>query len=178
MVETKNYKIAGCKIIGQIYESAYSQVYRAYDLDEQPIILKVLKEDALMPVRVAEYRREYSITQSLTVAGVASVRELRINHHRPALVMEDFGGESLDLLGLAGHLPLSAFLPLAISLAHTLSQIHAQQVVHKDINPSNIVFNRKTAEAKLIDFGLASILPQEITSFGCTKLVKIGRAHV
>ena len=33
--------------------------------------------------------------------------------------------------------------------------------MHKDINPSNIVFNPKTGEAKIIDFGLSTVLPRE-----------------
>lgn len=165
MADSKGYEIAGCRITCQVYESVYSQVYRAQDSDGKPIILKVLKEAFLTPVRVAEYRREYSIAQRLKLPGVANVYELRMNHHRPALVIEDFGGDSLELLGLARHMPLPVFLPLAISLSHTLSQVHSHQVVHKDINPSNIVFNPKTAQVKLIDFGLANVLAQEVTSF-------------
>lgn len=172
MVENSGYSIAGFSVDHQIYESDYSQVYRALSSAGQPIILKVLREDCLLPVRVAEYRREYRITQLLPFSGVAGVQELRMNLHRPALVIEDFGGDSLDILGLAGNLSLEVFLPLAISLARTIAQIHGRQVVHKDINPANIVFNPETNEVKLIDFGLANVLPQEVTNFVAPNLLE------
>ncbi len=182
MADHPGYEIAGCRITCQVYESVYSQVYRAQDSDGKPIVLKVLKEAFLTPIRVAEYRREYSIAQRLKLSGVANVYELKMNRHQPTLVIEDFGGDSLDLLGLTGsglagseltrQMSLPVFLPLAISLSHTLSQVHSAQVVHKDINPSNIVFNPKTAQVKLIDFGLANVLPQETASFVHPRLLE------
>ncbi|MEL7332396.1 MAG: diguanylate cyclase [Cyanobacteria bacterium J06560_2] len=54
----------------------------------------------------------------------------------------------------------------------TLSQVHSRQIVHKDINPANIVFNPDTREVKLIDFGLANVLPQETTSFVSPNLLE------
>jgi len=172
MAETSGYNIAGFSVDHQIYESEYSQVYRAHTAARQPIILKVLREDCLTPVRVAEYRREYRITQLLPLAGVAGVQALKMNLHRPTLVIEDFGGNSLDILGLAGNLSLEGFLSLAISLSQTIAQVHSRQVVHKDINPANIVLNLETNEVKLIDFGLANVLPQETTSFVSPNLLE------
>ena len=163
------YEIAGYQISCQIYESVYSQVYRGQNAAGESVILKVLKEEAVTPVRLAEYRREYSINQRILGSGVAEVFRLETNRHRPTLVIEDFGGDSLDLLRVTGKLPekmpLCVFLPMAISLARALAQVHRHNVVHKDINPANIVFNAETAEVKLIDFGLSSVLSREPARF-------------
>jgi serine/threonine protein kinase len=43
--------------------------------------------------------------------------------------------------------------------------VHTQEIIHKDINPSNLVLNPNTEELKLIDFGLATLLSQERASF-------------
>ncbi|HEY9664771.1 MAG TPA: AAA family ATPase, partial [Allocoleopsis sp.] len=51
---------------------------------------------------------------------------------------------------------ISTFLPLAINLISILGEIHAAGVVHKDINPGNIVLNVETGVVKIIDFGIAT----------------------
>ncbi|MHC0068314.1 AAA family ATPase, partial [Nostoc sp. UIC 10890] len=53
-------------------------------------------------------------------------------------------------------MPLSTFLGLAISLTDILGKIHAANIIHKDINPGNIVFNLDTGVVKIIDFGIAT----------------------
>ncbi len=58
-------------------------------------------------------------------------------------------------------LSIKAFFPIALQIAEALSQIHAANIIHKDINPANIVWNQKTNQLKIIDFGIASRLPHE-----------------
>ncbi|WP_347242421.1 serine/threonine-protein kinase [Nostoc sp. FACHB-888] len=76
------------------------------------------------------------------------------------ILLEDFGGESLErwIQQRPDFCPmsLSAFLSLAIKLTGILGRIHAAGVIHKDINPSNIVFNLDTGVVKFIDFGIAT----------------------
>ncbi|MEP0873779.1 AAA family ATPase [Trichocoleus desertorum AS-A10] len=45
---------------------------------------------------------------------------------------------------------------MAIAITDTLGKIHAAHVIHKDINPGNIVFNPRTGVVKIIDFGIAT----------------------
>ncbi|NER99836.1 MAG: hypothetical protein F6J86_39530, partial [Symploca sp. SIO1B1] len=57
----KNYQIAQ-----KIYESANSLVYRGtLQSDNQPVILKILKENYPSPSELNRYKQEYKITQSL-----------------------------------------------------------------------------------------------------------------
>jgi serine/threonine protein kinase len=44
-------------------------------------------------------------------------------------------------------LTLAEFLPIAIAITDSLSHIHAANIIHKDINPSNIVLNPETGIA-------------------------------
>ena len=39
--------------------------------------------------------------------------------------------------------------------------MHQQHVIHKDVNPSNIVWNPQTGQIKLIDFGISTALTRE-----------------
>ena len=77
------------------------------------------------------------------------------------MVLEDFGGESLAQSLQAGRFSLADVLSLAIQIADVVGQVHRQQVIHKDVNPSNLVWSQTTGQLKLIDFGIAVRLTQE-----------------
>jgi len=78
-----------------------------------------------------------------------------------ALILEDVGGQSLKSFTASRTLSLREFLDIAIPLVETLSELHQNNVIHKNINPVNIIINRKTAEVRLTDFSIATVLPQE-----------------
>ena len=59
-----------------------------------------------------------------------------------------------------GGMTTEAFLRLAIPLARTLGEIHDAEVIHKDLNPSNIVVDLALTTVKVTDFGIASRLPR------------------
>ncbi len=145
-----------------IYESANSLVYRAIrEEDNQPIILKVLKEDYPTPQELARYRTEYEITKSLNLAGVVKAYDLQKYQNTLVMLLEDFGGESLRIWMQQCSFTLEEFLKIAIASTETLGQIHAANIIHKDINPSNIVFNPATGQLKIIDFGISTKLTRE-----------------
>ena len=66
---------------------------------------------------------------------------------------------------LAGTLTPGDFLTLAIQITAILAGVHQHQVIHKDINPSNIVLNPQTGQVKLIDFGISTRLAHETATF-------------
>ncbi len=77
---------------------------------------------------------------------------------RAVLVLEDPGGEPLDLR-LDRPLKVGQFLPLAISAAAALGQAHARGLVHKDVKPANL-FVDLAGKVRLTGFGIASRLPR------------------
>jgi len=154
--------IPNYKIITQIYETANSVVYRGIRReDNHPVILKRLKEDYPTQEKLNHYRQEYEITQSLNLAGVITIYGLEKYQNTLFLVLEDFGGESLKHWMRQRRLTVKDFLSLAVAMADSLGHIHAANLIHKDINPSNLVWNPQTNQLKLIDFGIASRLPRE-----------------
>ena len=50
---------------------------------------------------------------------------------------------------------------MGINLAQILGELHAQQIIHKDIKPHNILIDPDSGEAKLIDFSISSRLDKE-----------------
>lgn len=154
--------LTGVSVIALIYESTNSLVYRAIrESDNQPIILKVLKENYPTPQELARYRTEYEITKSLNLTGVVKVYDLQKYQNTLVMFLEDFGGESLKVWMQQRSLTLEEFLKIAIATTETLGQIHAANIIHKDINPSNLVYNPATGQLKIIDFGISTKLTRE-----------------
>jgi len=136
-------------------------VYRAHIKDDETsVILKVLRAVPAPAPEVARFRREYEFTHSLNLPCVVGCHEIRTGGDRNFMVLEDFGGQSLNRLAV-GRIDLSTFLEIAHASSAALATIHERNVVHGNLCPSNIVFNIHTGQLKLIDFGCAVDLWEE-----------------
>ncbi|MFN6498647.1 MAG: AAA family ATPase [Nostoc sp. DedQUE01] len=152
---------AGVAIQSKIYESSASLVYRGIRVqDNLAVVVKILKQDYPSPQELTRYRQEYEITRFLNLEGVVKAYSQQEYQRTLVILLEDFGGESLEQWKhkRTGFfpMPLTTFLPLAIALTDILGKIHAANVIHKDINPGNIVLNPDTGVVKIIDFGIAT----------------------
>jgi predicted ATPase/signal transduction histidine kinase/CheY-like chemotaxis protein/tRNA A-37 threonylcarbamoyl transferase component Bud32 len=166
-------------IASKIYESANSLVYRGIlKENRQPLILKLLKEDYPTPAELYRYQQEYEITRSLNLEGAIKAYELRKYQNTQVMLLEDFGGESLKNLLPDRPFSLPEFLPLAIQIADALGKVHQNKVIHKDINPSNIVLNSQTGQLKIIDFGLSTLLSQENPSLTSPNVLEGTLAYI
>jgi len=151
--------LSGYQILTHLYESANSIVYRGIRAaDNQAVIIKVLKQDYPTPAELARYQQEYEITQHLNLDSVVKAYSLELYQNTLVMILEDFGGSSLRMLMDERTFTLSEFLQIAIQIVDSLGNIHAAHMIHKDINPSNIVFNPETGQLKIIDFGIATRL--------------------
>ncbi len=172
--------ICGYQIFDLLYESENSLIYRGMRLqDRQFAILKVLKQDYPDQSSLARYKQEYEILKNLNLEGAIRIYGLDRDRRTPVLILEDFNGQSLKqfmanaggsfldvLQSLKPSLvedSLQTFLKLAIQLAGILGEIHAANIIHKDINPSNIVYNPELNRLKIIDFGISTLLNRENT---------------
>ncbi len=146
----------------KIYESDNSLVYRAnLKRDNQPVILKILKENYPTPSELTRYKQEYEITRHLNVDNIIKAYDLQRYDNSLVMFLEDFGGKSLKLLMSERRLSIEEIFIIAIKTSESLAAIHAANIIHKDINPSNIVYNPETKQLKIIDFGISTRLFQE-----------------
>ncbi|MDF5740261.1 MULTISPECIES: AAA family ATPase [unclassified Nostoc] len=154
--------LPGVAIQSKIYESSASLVYRGIRVqDNRSLIVKMLKQDYPSTQELTRYKQEYEITRSLNLQGVIKAYSQQEYQRTLVILLEDFGGESLEQWmhkcpETFSPMPLSTFLRLAIDLTDILGRIHAADVIHKDINPGNIVLNPHTGVVKIIDFGIAT----------------------
>lgn len=160
-------EILGYRGLEKIFESARSRVFRARrESDGQPVILKLLQEDYLERHEIARYKNQYRILSEAKLSCSPALLAYEKHHNAPLLVAVDCGGESLDALLEAGPLELSRGLDIAAQLAKALVEIHAKQIIHKDLNPSNILFCAASGEVKVIDFGISTRLLREQAQSG------------
>jgi serine/threonine protein kinase len=158
--------VTNYQILEKIYESNKTLVYRGTTQpDNQPTILKILKENYPSVSDLTRYKQEYEITSSLKVDNTIKSYDLQRHENSLVMFLEDFGGQSLDLLLSQCQLSPEEFLIIAIQITEGLAAIHNANIIHKDINPSNIVYDRQTQKLKIIDFGIATHLSQEIQTF-------------
>ena len=153
--------LPGVVIQRKIYESSASLVYRGTRVeDDRAIVIKQLKQDYPSPQELTRYRQEYAITRSLNLEGVVKAYSQQDYQRTLIILLEDFGGESLEHWMRQQPdfcpMPLTSFLQLATDLTDILGKIHAANIIHKDINPGNILLNSDTGVVKIIDFGIAT----------------------
>jgi serine/threonine protein kinase len=123
-------EMIGCQLTEHLYESENSLVYRGYQgSSDRPVIIKILKEDYPTPAELTRYRQEYEITHSLNIEGIIRVYGLEPYQRTLAIILEDFGGQSLKDWFQSHPVPLEKFLDLAVQIVKILghSQRHQSQ---------------------------------------------------
>jgi PAS domain S-box-containing protein len=135
-------------------------VCRGSSDDLPPILLVTPVAEHPSPKALKRLEHEYALRAQLDRGWAARPLALTHRHNRPALVLEDPGGEPLDRL-LSRPLDTTQLLRIAISLAAALRHVHGRNLIHKDIKPANILVNMTSGAAWLTGFGIASRLPRE-----------------
>ena len=154
--------IQGFQISKKVHETRHALIYRAIRVaDGCRVVLKMLNSQYPTLRGLAQYRQEYDIIRSLRAPGVIEALSLERLGSTSVIVLEDFGGHSLNLLFERQRPAIEQLLELAIQMTTALGQIHQQGIIHKDINPSNVVWNSHSKQLKLIDFGIATRLSNE-----------------
>ena len=159
------------EIIEPLHSSARSLVQRARASDGSGLIVKVPNQQFPSFQQLAQFKREYAIARLCRHPGVIHPLALQLHGGRWTMLQEDIGGQALDRLLRAQlakrqapsqpALALDDFFDIALQLCAALEAVHRQGVIHKDINPSNLVWNAQQRLLQLIDFGIACELPYE-----------------
>jgi serine/threonine-protein kinase len=127
--------------------------------------LKIIDDELL---DVAEVRErllfEARVLASLDHPRVVALVDAGIDgHFGPFLATEMLGGRTLEgMIAARGTLPVELSLRIACQLAEALDHVHRRGFLHRDVKPANVIVTEREpgrAEAKLIDFGIATAVP-------------------
>ena len=158
----KEFDFPGYKLLDELHLSQKTVIYRGMrTADNTSVVLKILTDDKTDRNDVHKLIHEYEVLNTISLPGV--IRVLGLEHHQGthALILEDFGSVSLKSFLSSIRIDIQTFLQIGIQLVSALEGIHRNNIIHKDINPSNILINPDTGRVKIIDFGIASRLQSE-----------------
>lgn len=135
------------------------EVWQAFDLRlKRKVAIKfLLRELAEDPDYVARFEREMQIVARFQHHNIARIYDAGRWDGRLCMVMELLKGKSLRQV-LAEHrpapLPLKKALFIAIQVLESLREAHEEGIVHRDINPANVIVGKK-GHTWVVDFGIA-----------------------
>jgi predicted ATPase/GAF domain-containing protein len=158
-------RLPGYELGETISRSARSIVRRARRLEDgAAVVVKAIPTDYPNADELGKLEFEFRILRKCAAPEVLRALELSRAADGLALVLEDFGGESLPSCA-GGDDGLDSFFAIASAVTRALGVVHAQNVIHKDIKPRNVSMNPVTREVKLLDFNSASELSRERSEF-------------
>jgi len=147
------------EILGGLGKGGMGVVYRALDrqLDEV-VALKVLRSEALKddPTLLERFKQEIKLARRITHRNVLRTHDFGEAEGTSYISMEYVEGRTLkELVKSKGALPLGVGLSIAKQMCMGLEAAHAQQVIHRDVKPQNIMIIPESGELKIMDFGIA-----------------------
>lgn len=155
--------IDGFTKLSLIFESQRTSVWRGRRLsDDRAVVIKRPRTEYPSVGEVARYPHEFGVLRELAGAeGVIGAYDLLRVGNVPALVLEEIeGADSLTNTMETMPKDFGTLLRFFRRFAAALSAVHARGIVHKDINPNNVL-RAPSGEVRLIDFAISSRLQTE-----------------
>jgi serine/threonine protein kinase len=156
----------------ELGRGAMGVTYKAFDVNLRcPVTLKVISEryvgDQSAQLRFLREARAAAIVRHQNVASVLHLGRTGQNYF---YAMEFVAGETLEkLIRRSDPLKVKLALEIVFQVAAGLAAIHEQNLVHRDIKPTNIMVRLKEGSAvtaKIIDLGLAKTVDASASEAG------------
>ncbi len=145
-------------IIEQLGEGGMAVVYKAYDTQlEREVAIKVLRFNQIRSdVSIKRFRLDAKILAKFNHQNIIKILDYGEFEDIPYLVMDYIPGGTLKQL-TGNPIPWKEAAKMIIPIAEALGYAHKQDVIHRDVKPSNILLDEE-GRLLLTDFGIAKIL--------------------
>ena len=151
-------------------------VYLARDLElDRPVALKVLPpEFALVPDLRERFLRETRTAASFSHPNIVPVFSIEDRDGLLAFAMGYVEGESVaQRVKRSGPLSVRELVRMLQDISYALAYAHGRGVVHRDIKPDNIMLERATGRALLMDFGISRTITTQAMVQGLTRVGEV-----
>src|SRR5262245_54333529 len=156
------------KLLEQVGEGGFGIVFMAEQ--QQPVrrkvALKVLKPGMDTRQIIARFEAERQALALMDHPNIAHVFDGgETASGRPYFVMELVKGAPITDFCDQNRLPVRARLELFIAVCQAVQHAHQKAIIHRDLKPTNVLvtLHDGTPLVKVIDFGIAKALGQELT---------------
>jgi serine/threonine protein kinase len=155
------------KIISILGKGGMSVVYRASHVAlNKTVAIKTMHAHLISDSNaLARFKQEAQAASQLdhpNVINVYSFGTTSGDSPQPYIIMDYIEGDSLsDAIKKDGLPPVRATLTIFRQVACALEHAHSKGVIHRDLKPSNIMLLARDGTVKIVDFGIAKLLPQE-----------------
>src|SRR5687768_10505315 len=151
-------------------------VYLARDLRlDRPVALKVLPaEYAALPALRERFLRETKMAAGFSHPNIVPVYAIEDHQDLLAYAMGFVEGETLaERVRRAGTLSVRETVKLLQDVGYALAYAHGRGVVHRDVKPDNIMLERATGRALVMDFGIARAITAAAPAAGLTRVGEV-----
>ena len=152
----------------KIGSGGMAEVYKAHDrLLARPVAIKILHEAYRSDVEFIErFHREAKSAARLSHPNIVSIYDVGVAGNDHYIVMEYVQSSTLKKkIQDEGPLDLLIATQIAKDIANGLTHAHANNIVHCDIKPHNILMT-EDGRAKITDFGIARAVTESTLTYG------------
>lgn len=145
------------KLKKELGSGGMASVYLAYDAEkEREVAIKMLRVDPTTPTsNQKRFKEEMKLARHIKSPYVVRFYEGLYSSKIKYIAMEYVNGQMLkEVIESEGRLQPDRAVAYAIQIAQGFSDIHAQNIVHRDLKTSNVMINNNN-DIKIIDFGIA-----------------------
>jgi tRNA A-37 threonylcarbamoyl transferase component Bud32 len=158
MNELLGHYVGRYHIVEQLGAGGMATVYKAYDSRlERDVAVKFIRSDIVKDeMFLKRFEREAKALARLSHPYIVKVLDYGEHEGSPYLVMEYIRGDTLK--GKLGRpIPWREACRMLIPVADALDYTHKQNIVHRDVKPSNFLVSDSN-HLMLSDFGIAKML--------------------
>lgn len=152
------------KILEKIGSGGQGTVYKALDTKlHRTVVIKILPPE--LTARTANFKRferEAQLCSQLDHPNICTIYDFHEANGVYYIAMQYVEGKNVRQLVAGRPLELRSALSIAIQVTDALAFAHSKNIIHRDVKAGNVMVT-ESGQAKILDFGLAKLLEDEVT---------------